>query len=82
MNTEILMMLLGWSALVNYGILLVWLLMLVLARDWVRVLHSKIMGLDMSSEEFGRMHYLLMAQFKIMVIIFNLVPFLVLLATT
>ena len=58
-NTETLIAVLGWSALVNYGILLVWLLMLVLARDWIRALHSKIMGLDMSSEEFGRMHYLL-----------------------
>ena len=70
--------LLGWCALVNYALLIVWFLVLIGAGDWYFEMHRAI-GIDMTNEALKALHFGLYGQMKMLVFIFNLVPFLVLL---
>ena len=65
-----------WCTVINYGILLVWFLVFVFARDWMHRIHGRWFRL--SGSQFDVLHYAGMAIFKIGIILFNLVPFVVL----
>ena len=47
-----------------------------IARDWIRQLHGKWFRL--SDQQFDGIHYAGMAFFKLMIFVFNLVPYLAL----
>jgi hypothetical protein len=74
MTAEIVRNVLGWSALINYGVLVVWFLFFVLGHDWMYRVHTKFFAL--SVEKFDSAHYASMAFFKLLVLVFNLVPYL------
>jgi hypothetical protein len=74
MTAEVMRNILGWSALINYGVLLVWFLFFVLAHDWMYRLHTRYFAL--TAEKFDSVHYASMATFKLLVIVLNLVPYL------
>jgi len=74
MTAEIFRSVLGWSALINYGVLLLWFLFFVLAHDWMYRVHTRFFTLTV--EKFDSAHYGSMAIFKLLVIVFNLVPYL------
>lgn len=76
MNLEVVRSFLGWCALINYLILIVWFLAFVQARSWLYQMHTKWFRL--SAEDFDRTHYLGMAIYKIGILLFFLVPYLVL----
>lgn len=76
MTIEILTKFLGWSTLINMGLLTVWFLVLVYAHDWVYRLHSK--WFKLSVERFDAILYAAMAFYKISIYMFNLIPYLVL----
>ncbi len=63
--------------LINYGLLLLWFLLLVLAHDWCHRFTSKWFRL--SVEQFDAIHYGGIALYKIAILFFNLIPFVVLL---
>jgi hypothetical protein len=65
-----------WSTVINYGVLLVWFLVFMLARDWLRHLHGRWFRL--SDDQFDALHYAGMSMYKIGILLFNLVPCLVL----
>jgi hypothetical protein len=65
-----------WCTVINYGILLLWFLFFAFAHDRVQRIHGRWFRL--SGEQFDVLHYGGMAIFKIGIILFNLVPFLVL----
>jgi hypothetical protein len=65
-----------WSALINYGILLFWFLLFVLAHDRLYLLHSQWFRL--SVEQFDMLHYGGMAIFKIGILLLNVVPYIAL----
>jgi len=65
-----------WSALINYGILLVWFLFFILAHDWMYLLHHTWFRL--SVEQFDMLYYQAMAIYKIGIILLNLVPWIAL----
>jgi len=65
-----------WSTVINYGVLLVWFLMFMLAHDWLRHLHGRWFRL--SDDQFDALHYAGMSTYKIGILLFNLVPCLVL----
>ena len=65
-----------WCTLINYGILLVWFLMFVWARDVLHRMHGRWFRL--SDEQFDTIHYAGMSIYKIGLLLFNLVPFLAL----
>lgn len=67
---------LGWCSLINLAILMVWFLFLASAHDWVYRLHRR--WFDLSPAVFDAMHYAGMGLFKIGILLFNLIPYLVL----
>ena len=68
--------LLGWCSIVHIVILLLWVLMFRFAHNWVYNLHNK--WVEISEENFNQTHYALMGFYKLIVIVFFLVPYLVL----
>jgi len=76
MSVEILSKFLLWCAVVNYAILIIWFVVFVFAREWVYEIHSK--WYPISSEQFNAINYAGAAIYKILVLVFNLVPYIAL----
>jgi Family of unknown function (DUF6868) len=74
MNVETIIVVLGWTTLINIALLAWWVLFVVLAHDWTYQLHAK--WFKFSRERFDAIHYSLMGFFKMGIILFNLVPYL------
>ena len=68
--------LLGWSTVINSAILLITSLALMGLRDWVSNIHGKLSGL--SNEDLNLAYFRYMAHFKLLIIVFNLTPYLAL----
>ena len=76
MNIETLREFLGWCTVVNFGLLLLSSILLVVLRDWVCKIHSRMFDLD---EAWVRQSYFTyLANYKIAVIVLNLVPWIAL----
>lgn len=65
-----------WCAIINYGILLVWFLLFILAHDWMYLFHGRWFRLSVA--QFDMLHYAGMAIFKVGIILLNLVPYIAL----
>ncbi len=65
-----------WCTVINYGVLVVWWLVFLLAHDWMYRLHGRWFHLSMG--QFDALHYGGMALFKIGILLFNLVPYIAL----
>ena len=73
MTVEIIRDVLAWCAIINVGLLLLWLLFFTLAHDLVYRAHGK--WFKLSVERFDAIHYAGMVFFKICIILFNIVPY-------
>src|SRR6266536_6652468 len=62
-----------WCAVINYGVLLVWFLFFILARDFMHRLHGR--WFQLSRQQFDIIHYAGMGIFKLGIILLNLVPY-------
>ena len=69
--------LLGWCLVINYGVLLIWFGFVKGARDWIFGLHSRLFGVERDIVQAE--HFTLFGQFKLLVMVFNLAPWLALL---
>jgi hypothetical protein len=76
MNIETVRRVLLWCTIINYGILLVWFFVFMLAHAWLYQFHSRWFRL--SVEQFDMLHYAGMSIFKIGIILLNLVPYIAL----
>lgn len=76
MDIEFARSVLGWCSLVHVGLLTVWFLVFSTAHDSMHRFHGKWFML--SAEEFDRTHYMLMGMYKLVTVLFFLVPYLVL----
>lgn len=76
MTIEVTRNFLLWCTVIDYGVLLVWFLVFVFAHDWMLRIHGRWFRL--SPDQFDALHYAGMSIFKIGIILFNLVPFVVL----
>ncbi|WP_347454756.1 DUF6868 family protein [Acinetobacter thermotolerans] len=65
-----------YSLLINYGILMLWFLLIVFARNWVKRIHGQ--WFQLSDTTFDAIHYGGMAMYKIGILLFYLVPFITL----
>ena len=77
MSIEMVRGVLGWCAVINYGLLLWWFLFFTLAHDWMHRFHGRWFRLPI--EQFDTIHYAAMGIYKIGIILFNLVPYFALL---
>ena len=69
---------LGWSALINFGLLAVWFLVFITAHDWLYSFHVR--WFQISVEEFDKICYLLMGIYKLATVLLCLVPYVVMLS--
>ena len=67
---------LGWCSIINLGLLFWWFLVLMFAHDLIYRMHSK--WFNLSVERFDAIHYSGITFFKIVVFVFNVVPYFVL----
>ena len=67
---------LGWSSVINLGLLLYWILVLTLGNEFVFQIHTS--WFDIPHDRFDEIHYTMMGYYKLMVILFNVTPYLVL----
>ena len=76
MSLEIIRDLLAWCIVINWIVLLWWLVFFIMAHDWMYRIHSKWFKIPV--DRFDALHYGGMALFKIGILLFNLVPYLAL----
>jgi len=77
MSIEIVRGALLWCTIINYGILLLWVLMFTLAHDWMQRFLGRWYRL--SVEQWDVLHVAGISLYKIGIILFNLVPYIALL---
>ena len=65
-----------WCTVLNYGLLIYWYLVLLIAHDWIFAMHGK--WFHLSRERFDAIHYGGMLLYKLAVTVFNFVPYIVL----
>ncbi len=66
----------GWCSAISIGILLLSSVALILMRGTVSKIHAALFG--MAEPDLPRAYFQYLAQFKIAVIVFNLVPYIAL----
>jgi hypothetical protein len=67
----------GWCTVINYGILAISTVMFMTgAGDWAKSIHSRLF--DIPKDDLGPMYFHYLANFKLAVLIFNLVPYIAL----
>ncbi len=76
MTIELTRRFLLWFTVIDCGILTVWFTVFVFAHDWMPRIHGGWFSL--SRDQFDAIQYAAMSLFKIGIILFNLVPFIVL----
>ncbi|REJ79380.1 MAG: hypothetical protein DWQ47_01170 [Acidobacteria bacterium] len=76
MNIETLTTFLGWCTLINFSLLIVATISLVVFKELVTNVHAKLFGI--SDENLHREYFQYLANFKILVLVFNFVPWVVL----
>ena len=64
------------NQLIIIDILLIWFLVFINARTWMKSLHGRWFNLN--EQTFDAIHYAAMAVYKILIMVFNLVPFIIL----
>lgn len=80
MNIETLKDFFMWSAVINFAILLLWILMIGFAKETFYKLQSY--WFPMPKEKLIVCNYVMYGLFKLIILVFNLVPFIVLSALT
>ena len=66
---------LGWCAFINYAVLVIWWLIFVFAHSWLYTLNSE--WFDIPVEEFDKIHYACLGLYKLGMLLFFVIPYLV-----
>ncbi len=67
-----------WCTIINGGLLIISSLILAVAGDWVFRMHNKWVPITFTRESFNVAIYCFLGFFKIIIIVFNLVPYIAL----
>lgn len=76
MSLDLITMFFGWMTVINGSLLLFSTIMLTVFKSSVISIHHKLTGLEVDKLKPAYFHYL--AIYKVLIIVFNLVPYLVL----
>ena len=76
MTLETLTTFLGWCTIINFGLLAVAALVIVLMRGSILDIHASMFKIK--ENELSNAYFQYLANYKILVIVFNLVPYLAL----
>lgn len=63
-----------WCFIINIGLMLWWWIWLVAAHDWVYQMHTRWFAVSLSKGQFDAIHYAGIAFYKVLNILFFLVP--------
>ena len=74
MTLEIIRDVFAWCSVINIALLLCWFIIFSLARGWIYKMHSK--WYNLSPDAFDAIHYAGIVFFKMLILVFNLVPYL------
>lgn len=77
MDVESIRLFFMWCMILNVGLLLFSALMCICARDWIYGIHNQLFGI--SREAFNVAIYSFIGLYKILVIVFNVIPYVALL---
>ena len=72
-DTQTLTTFLGWCSVINLGLLCVAAAALMLMKDWMTGIHSRMLGIDRS--ELPAMYFQYLANYKRLVLVLNVVPY-------
>ncbi len=67
---------LGWCTAINFGMLLVATMMLAFVRGGMSKIHGKMF--ELSDEDMSRAYFQYLGQYKIAILVLNLVPYIAL----
>lgn len=76
MTVDIIKNVLMWSFIINFGILMWWFLWIWLAQGFLYRVHAKMFKI--SEEQFKAINYGGMGLYKLLIVVFNLVPYIAL----
>lgn len=76
MDLDTLQTFLGWSLVINYGLLIIWFLIYSGARNLVVGIHARMFHID--EAVVSATHFRLMGLFKMLIFVFVLTPWLAL----
>ena len=76
MTIETITTFLGWCSVINIGVLLFSTLMMIVVRDFAIKLHSSLFGVN--PEELPIIYFQYLGNYKIAIIILNIVPYIAL----
>lgn len=65
-----------WSSIINLVVLVFTSIVLVLSRESITKVHAKMFG--MAEEDISRAYFQYLGQYKIMIFVFNLAPYIAL----
>jgi len=75
-SVETLREFLGWCSVINIGVLLLSSTMVVLMRGGIIKLHARMTG--MNEEELPVLYFQILGNYKMLIILLNIVPYIVL----
>jgi len=76
MTIELLRELFGWCAVINVALMLWWFLFVTLAPDFIFRIHSKMF--HVSKDQLAVIHYVGILNYKLIVLVFILIPYIAL----
>ena len=76
MDIETLQSFLLWCLLINYMVLVIWLVFRVVAGQWAREFYGRLFGI--TEEQFNWANFFGMLIFKLGILLFNLTPYIAL----
>jgi len=62
-----------WCLIINYSILIIWFLMIAVAKDFIYNIHAK--WFDITREKLDSINYMWMGFYKLSIFLFNLAPY-------
>ena len=77
MTTQELQEFLMWCSILNSGLLMSWFLIITMAGGWVHRIHGR--WFNLSRERFDAIHYQQIGNFKVVIMVFNVTPYVALL---
>ena len=66
----------GWCTVINGIFLVLTTLTLIIAKDWISNIHQKMFGID--KQTLTTVYFKYLSNYKIAILIFNLVPYIAL----
>ncbi|MDO8825075.1 DUF6868 family protein [Methylophaga sp.] len=73
MTLENITFVLGWAAVLNFSLLIVWFIVYASSADKIYQLHSR--WFNISREQFSQLHYCGMMFYKLAIFLFLLTPY-------